>query len=68
FTDAKWFIIATMVFAALFLGFPLMWRSAAFSRVEKVFWTLAVTVETILVFAAFGWAMWWCWQVYQTIM
>ena len=62
FTNQRWFIISMMVFAALFIAFPILWKSPSFGRGEKVFWTLLVTLETIVVFAAFGWVMWWSWQ------
>lgn len=68
FVDAKWFIISMMVFAALFLGFPLLWRSKAFSLGEKIFWTVVVLLESILAFGAVGWALWRCWQVIREVM
>jgi hypothetical protein len=55
--DRRWVVISLMVFAALFLGFPILWRSRGFSRGEKVFWTVAVLLETVAVFCLFFWAM-----------
>ncbi len=50
-------IICTMVFAALFLGFPLLWRSRQFSLLAKIVWTVLVTLETILIFWLFFWLL-----------
>lgn len=57
--ERRWLVICTMVFAALFLGFPFLWKSRAFSRAEKIFWTIAVLVETVLIFWVFYIAMAW---------
>lgn len=57
--ERRWLVICTMVFAALFLGFPFLWKSRAFSRAEKIFWTIAVLVETVVVFWVFYVAMAW---------
>ncbi|MCE9552404.1 MAG: hypothetical protein K8T91_03380 [Planctomycetes bacterium] len=57
--ERRWLVICTMVFAALFLGFPFLWKSRAFSLAEKIFWTIAVLVETVLVFWVFYVAMAW---------
>ena len=48
--ESRWVIICLMVFAALFLGFPFLWRSPKFSLLEKVFWTVLVLLETALLF------------------
>lgn len=57
--ERRWLVISMMVFAALFLGFPFLWKSRAFSRAEKVFWTIAVLIETVIVFWVFYVAMAW---------
>ena len=51
-------IVCVMVFAALFLGFPLLWRTPHMSLGAKIFWTVAVTLESILVFWLFFWLIW----------
>jgi len=57
--ERRWLVISLMVFAALFLGFPFLWKSRAFTRAEKVFWTIAVLVETVVIFWLFYIAMAW---------
>ena len=51
-------IICVMVFAALFLGFPLLWHTRHMSRSAKIFWAIFVTVESILIFWLFCWLIW----------
>tara|TARA_B100000959_G_scaffold281748_1_gene346576 strand:- start:702 stop:1049 length:348 start_codon:yes stop_codon:yes gene_type:complete len=48
-------IICILVFATLFIGFPLLWRSKRFSRFSKIMWTILVTLETVLIFWLFFW-------------
>jgi hypothetical protein len=48
-------LIPMMVFAALFLAFPLLWRSRQISLAGKIFWTLFVTLETVVA----CWLVWW---------
>lgn len=50
-------IVALMVFVALFLTFPLLWRSRYFSLPAKVFWTLFVLIETAVLFSAAWWSI-----------
>lgn len=57
--ERRWLVICTMVFAALFLGFPFLWKSRAFARAEKIFWTIAVLVETVVIFWLFYVGMAW---------
>ena len=53
--ERRWVIICSMVFAALFLAFPLLWRSRQFSIAGKIFWTFLVLLETFLL----CWLLWW---------
>jgi hypothetical protein len=57
--ERRWMVISLMVFAALFLGFPFLWKSRAFTRAEKVFWTIAVLIETVVIFWLFYIGMAW---------
>lgn len=50
-------IKCVLVFAALFLAFPLLWNSSRFSFRAKIFWTVLVTLETILIFWVFFWLL-----------
>jgi len=57
--ERRWMVISLMVFAALFLGFPFLWKSRAFTRGEKIFWTIAVLIETVVIFWLFYIGMAW---------
>ncbi len=57
--DRGWFVLAIVFGAALFLGYPLLWRTRAFDRRTKVVLSLLVIVETIVVFGLFGVVMRW---------
>lgn len=59
FQERRMVIVCLMVFAALFLGFPFLWRSRQFSVAEKLFWTIAVSIETVLIFWGFWVVMKW---------
>ncbi|REJ66201.1 MAG: hypothetical protein DWQ31_15520 [Planctomycetota bacterium] len=65
FHERRWVVVCAMLFAALFLGFPLLWRSRAFSTLEKIFWTIVVSLETVVVFWAFWRIMQWCYERLQ---
>ncbi|MCE9548688.1 MAG: zinc ribbon domain-containing protein [Planctomycetia bacterium] len=66
--ERRWVVVGLMVFAALFLGFPVLWKSRGFSRGEKIFWTVFVLIETVLVFWAFFWVMAWSIDRFHTGM
>ncbi len=58
--DTPWYhepvlIVIVMVAAALFLAFPLLWTSPRFSLGAKIFWTIFVLIETVLLL----WGVWW---------
>ena len=44
------------------LGIPLLWASPNFSNRERIFWTFAVLLYTILLFVALGGVMWWAYH------
>jgi len=59
--DNAWFVIGLLTCVTLFLGFPILWKSRAFSTSSKVLVTLLVTVETAIVFWLFYLVMSWSW-------
>lgn len=59
--DNPWVILAFMFGAAMVLGLPFLWKSRGFSTLGKVFWTIVVTLYTILVFWLVWQLMQWCW-------
>ncbi|MFO0869963.1 MAG: hypothetical protein U0935_13605 [Pirellulales bacterium] len=60
--DNPWFVLGMLFLVTLFLGLPILWTSRAFSRVMKGVITIAVLVETVLVFWAFYEIMAWSWR------
>lgn len=44
------------------LGLPLIWVSRAFTRKEKFFWSIVVTLYTLALCAMTGYALWFLWQ------
>lgn len=57
--DRPWFVIAIVFGAALFLGYPLLWRTRAFEPRTKALLSVLVVVETIVVFWLFYLVMKW---------
>lgn len=57
--DRPWFVLAIVFGAALFLGYPLLWRTKAFQRSTKIWLSLLVMVETVVLFTAFYYSMRW---------
>ena len=47
---SKLAVLATIFVAAGILGLPLLYYSKAFSRAERVFWTIMTLLYTVLVF------------------
>lgn len=58
--DNRWAVLAAIFFAMMFLGLPLLWRCPAFSRFEKLVWTIVVLIYSGLVFWLFYIVMVWC--------
>ena len=66
--DNKLFILGMLFGATLFLGFPWLWKSRAFTRGGKVLITILVLVETVLVFWAFFAVMAWSYRTIRASM
>ena len=62
--DNRWAVLGLIFFAMMVLGIPLIWQCRAFSLVEKIFWSVAALVYTVVVMSLFCLLMWW---VYTTI-
>jgi len=60
--DQAWFVLGMLFFVTLFLGLPILWTSRAFSKPLKAVITVAVLIETLLVFWAFYEVMAWSWR------
>jgi hypothetical protein len=59
---SRWMVLSAIFLAMMFLGIPLLWMSPAFSRAERIFWTIATLVYSALIIWAFVWIMMWCWS------
>ncbi|TWU57021.1 hypothetical protein Poly51_29420 [Rubripirellula tenax] len=51
FLDNKWAVIAILFAVTGFLGIPLLWMNKSFSTLERVFWSIVVTIYTLLLLA-----------------
>jgi len=57
-----------MVLAILFgvtgaLGIPLLWMNKRFSTLERVFWSIVLTIYTSLLIGGTLWVLWWAYRV-----
>lgn len=57
--DRRWFVIAIVFGAALFLGYPILWSCPSFSRGQKILLSVLVAVESVLIFWGFYLVMRW---------
>ncbi len=55
----RWAVLLLLFGATAALGLPILWKSRGFSRVEKIVWTVFVSLYTVLVFWIFFKVMWW---------
>lgn len=58
-------VLAILFLATGALGIPLLWANTKFSNGERIFWTILVTIYTILLLAAFCWIMMWSYRRIQ---
>ncbi|MFN3193480.1 MAG: hypothetical protein ACE361_23410 [Aureliella sp.] len=47
-----------------FLGIPVLCMSPAFSRSEKVIWSIVVTIYTCILIAITAWIVWYVYSMY----
>jgi hypothetical protein len=59
--DQRWFVFVAIFLVMMFLGLPLLWRCPAFSRAEKIIWTIVTLVYSVVVFWIFVLVMMWSW-------
>tara|TARA_R110002095_G_scaffold197049_2_gene176026 strand:- start:84 stop:422 length:339 start_codon:yes stop_codon:yes gene_type:complete len=57
--DEKWIMLAMLFFVTAALGLPWLWKSRGFSKPEKKFWTVVISIYTALILWGFGAVMWW---------
>jgi hypothetical protein len=60
--DQKWFVLAAIFLALMFLGLPLLWRCPAFSKLEKFVWTIATLIYSAVLIWIFILIMTWSWR------
>jgi hypothetical protein len=56
---SKGMILAILFAVTGFLGLPLLWMSPAFSRIEKIVWSIINVLYTSLMIAACAAICWW---------
>lgn len=60
--DTWWVLLLVLFFVTAALGLPLLWVSRGFTLAGKVFWTIAVSLYTVLVLWLFWLVMVWCYH------
>ena len=55
----KWLVLLLLFGCTAALGLPVLWKSTAFSRGGKVFWSVIVSLYTVLIFYIFFKIMAW---------
>lgn len=61
-------VLALLFLVMGFLGIPLLWMSASFSRTEKSIWSIVVTLYTLALIGATAAICWWAYvQVSQLV-
>ena len=50
------------------LGLPLLWYSPAFSRKEKIIWSIVIPIYTLALFAIAAGCCWFAWLRWQEVM
>lgn len=58
--DNRWMVLGMLFGVTGALGLPALWASRAFSTVGKIFWSIVVTLYTILILWLFWLVMVWC--------
>lgn len=59
---SRWTVLCILFLATAALGIPLLWRSPAFSKNERIIWSVIVTLYTILILWIFYLIMAWSWR------
>jgi len=50
------------------LGLPVLWISRGFDRREKIFWSVMVTIYTLVLVAIAVGCVWYAWQQWEALM
>ena len=58
-------VLTVLFLATGALGIPLLWANKKFSNGQRIFWTIVVTIYTVLLLAAFCWIMMWSYRRIQ---
>lgn len=58
--ENRWMMLLMLFGVTAALGLPFLWKSRTFSRNEKVFWSIVVSLYTVLIFWIFFKIMYWC--------
>jgi hypothetical protein len=58
-TKSPWLVLGILFFVTGALGLPLLWSSPSFSTNSKWFWSIVVSVYTVLLIAIVVAIVWW---------
>lgn len=66
--NSRWTVLILLFGVLGVLGVPLLWVSRGFSRKEKIFWSIAVTIYTLALIAIAAGCIWFAWAQWQELM
>ncbi len=55
-------VLAVLFLATGVLGIPLLWMNERFGKGERIFWSVVVTIYTVVLVAAVGWICLWSYR------
>ncbi len=55
-------VLAMMFLVTGVFGIPLLWINKQFTAAERVFWSVVVTIYTLLLLVIVACILWWMWQ------
>ncbi len=62
-TDSRWMVLAILFGVTGALGIPLLWVSKRFSLVERIFWSIVVTIYTLALVGVTAAIVMWSYQM-----
>lgn len=55
-------VLAILFLVTGALGIPLLWINRNFSPIERIAWTIVVTIYTLILIAFTAWIVWWAYR------
>lgn len=62
---SKAMVLALLFGVTGFLGLPVLWMSHVFTTAEKIAWSIANTIYTLILIGIVVWICYWCYSQFQ---